>query len=329
MTTKIELSDIVEIISAHDNFIIATHANPDGDALGSSYALLNFLRENGKKADLILPEPLPEAYRGLVPDVCKKEFSEEALNNYSCCLCLDVSIADRIALGGNLTLDKLNIPLINIDHHPDNKLFGSKNLVMPETAASAEIIFRAAKKLPDWKISSQTATLLLIGIVMDTGCFRFDNTSPEVLTATSELLSLGANHHEIIRRMYFSKPLSYMKFNADLVLNNLKTEFGGLYAQLYLEDEMLLKYGVDIKDIEGLIDSARMIDTVKIAAVIYKKGDGFKISLRSKQKDISVGEIAREFGGGGHEMAAGAFIKAKTIEEAEEKLLEKVKNKLI
>jgi phosphoesterase RecJ-like protein len=119
-----------------------------------------------------------------------------------------------------------------------------------------------------------------------------------------------------------------MKFNAELVLNNLKTEFNGAYAQLYLDDEILLKYGVDIKDIEGLIDSARMIDTVKIAAVIYKKEEGFKISLRSKQKDISVGEIARGFDGGGHEMAAGAFIKAETLKEAEVKLLEKVKAKL-
>jgi phosphoesterase RecJ-like protein len=325
---KIEISDIVEILSSRDNFIITTHANPDGDALGSSSGLMNLLRENGKKADLLLPEPLPEAYKNLVPEDYKKELSEEALNSYSCCLCIDVSIDNRIAFGGEMTLKNLKIPLINIDHHPDNNLFGTENLVMPETAASAEIIYKIAKEIPEWKISSQSATLLLLGIVMDTGCFRFDNTSPEIFKTAADLLSLGADHHEIIRKMYFSKPLSYMRFNADLVLNDLKTEFNGAYAQLYLEDETLLKYGVNIKDIEGLIDSARMIDTVKIAAIIYKKGDGFKISLRSKQKDISVGEIAREFDGGGHEMAAGGFIKAKTLEEAEKLLLEKVEKKL-
>lgn len=320
-------SELGKFIRENDNFLLLTHEKPDGDALGSLFGLFTILRENGKKADAFLPEQTPMRYSSFVPDGVIIGTAPK-LNSYSWILCLDTATSDRIGIDKAEKEKIQSYPVVNIDHHPDNKLFGKMNFINSESAATAEILFRSVNDGAKLRISQNAATNLLIGIVMDTGGFRFDNTKPSTFNAASELLALGADYPRIINTMFFSQPLSFIRMEAELVLKHMKIDCAGRYAWAYLSDEMLKAYGVEKKDTEMLIDALRQIDGVEIAVIFYRKDDGFKISMRSKNKKYSVAKIARSLNGGGHELAAGAFIKTDSISEAENALLSHVSEML-
>jgi len=163
-----------------------------------------------------------------------------------------------------------------------------------------------------------------MGMIMDTGGFRFDNTKASTLKTASELMSAGADYSRLINSLFFSQPLNFVRMEGELISKNLRTAFSGKYAWAYLSDEMLKEFGVEKKDTESLIDLLRQIQGVEIAAILYRKDDGFKISLRSKNKEYSVGKVARSLNGGGHELAAGGFIRAADVSEAEKILLDRI-----
>jgi phosphoesterase RecJ-like protein len=234
-------------------------------------------------------------------------------------VCLDFSTPERF---GKSDFSRYNV--VNIDHHPDNNRFGRKNFVFPEAAATAEIVFSILKNMKEMRVSQKTATYLMIGLVMDTGGFRFDNTSPAVMNAAAELLTLGADYHEIIDAMFFSKSTDLAKMEAEIILHHLNTGCEGRFAWFYLSDILLDTYGIQEKETEGLIEAIRTIAKFKIVAIFRKKEGGYRFSLRSKETTYSVGTIARELNGGGHELAAGGFIPVDTIEEAEEVMLDHV-----
>ena len=231
---------------------------------------------------------------------------------------------DRAAVGQRIKLGDLKIPIVNIDHHPDNRCFGKFNLIMPEAAATAEIIFRIMREIPQWKISPKSATLLMIGIIMDTGGFRFDNTSAGVLEIAAELLRLKADHHRIITNMFFSKHLPYVQFEAELMTQHLKVNKSGRFGWIYIPESLIERYGINMKNAEGLIEGLRSIGGMDIVALLQRRDDGVKISLRSKDSRYSVGKIARQLNGGGHELAAGCMIKTDNVETAENILLSHV-----
>lgn len=319
-----KVSDIAEFFANNDNFLIVTHERPDGDALGSSFGLFSLLKENGKTAEVLLPEPLPERYLDFVPHTYRTSIAPYERTEFNWCVSLDNTEIERGAVGVRQRMDDFKLPIVNIDHHPDNRLFGKKNLVMPQAAATAEIIFRIAKAIPGWKISANTATLLLMGIVMDTGGFRFDNTSAEVLEIAAALIRLKANHHKIITSMFFSKHLPYMQFEAELLTNHLRQDKSGRFAWISIPDQLIARYQIDMRNSEGLIEILRAIAGIEIVALLQRKDDGFKISLRSKDARFSVGKIARQLNGGGHELAAGCLIKTDNQEVAEKILLAQV-----
>ncbi|MDD5597592.1 MAG: bifunctional oligoribonuclease/PAP phosphatase NrnA [Victivallaceae bacterium] len=318
---KINPEEAAGLLRKYDNFLIATHENPDGDALGSSFAMLEYLLLAGKKAELLLPEAIPEKYRDFSPGACRNYASGLDWANYDFIIYLDTPIQKRAALS---ELDFANIPLpgLNIDHHPDNMNYAKWNLVMPEAAAAAEIIFMIFKAGAGAKITPNIAGLLLLGIIMDTGCFRFDNTSPKIMRRAAELLELGADYHHIISEMFFSVPLTQIEFQAELVSHHLKRACGGRLAWFYVPPELIKKYNVNMRNTEGLIETLRAVQDTEIVVIMQKHELGFKVSMRSKNPEFSVGSIARKLNGGGHEMAAGGLIRAATLAEAEGILIE-------
>lgn len=317
-----KIGEVANLILENDNFLLITHQGPDGDAIGSNLGLLSALLDNGKKAEAYFHEPLPDNYQGL-PEIDFITDKLPYLGQYDCILCLDFSNPKRF---GDINLASYNT--VNIDHHPDNTRFARENYVNHRAAATAEIIFDLIKQIPDWQISKRTATFLMTGIVMDTGGFRFDNTSPSVLKCAAELLELGAEYSNIIKMMFFSKPENFAKMEADIILHHLQTACDGAYAWFYLSDQMLKDYEIEEKDTEGLIDLIRAIKGFEIVAIFRRKDQGFRFSLRSKNKKYSVGKIARTLNGGGHELAAGGMITTTSIDEAEKIMLEHVKEEL-
>jgi phosphoesterase RecJ-like protein len=321
---RAEFGPVLEKLSGLDNFLIITHQRPDGDALGSSLAFLNILLTNGKKAELFLPDPVPEHYLGFLPDSNVIYQSMPDLTDYSAFVCLDTSDEKRVGLGCSSIKD-LKAPVINIDHHPDNTGFGDIKLIIPTAAAASEIVFHLFASDPgNWKIDSASAEKLMLGLVMDTGAFRFDNTKSETFEVASKLMAFNIDYSGIIRKMFFSKSAAYVRFEADLLLNQLNYAFESRFAWINLSVELLARHGIDLKDIEGLIDSVRAVDGVQIAALLVEKETEFKVSLRSKNPTYSVGKVARILGGGGHELAAGASIEAGSMQDAEKILISEV-----
>jgi phosphoesterase RecJ-like protein len=314
----VDTTEIARIFEDSDNFLLLTHYGPDGDAIGSTLGLLNALRESGKKADGYFHEPLPPNYAKFA-DIPVIYENLPDFGRYDIIVCLDFSSPERF---GESDFSRYDV--VNIDHHPDNNRFGSRNFVFPEAAATAEIVFNILQDMNGTRISRKTATYLMIGVVMDTGGFRFDNTSPAVFNTAAELLSLGADYHDIVEAMFFSKSADFAKMEAEVLLHHLRTGCGNRFAWFYLSEILLDAYGVEEKETEGLIEAIRTIEDFKIVAIFRRKENGFRFSLRSKDGRYSVGSVARELNGGGHELAAGGFIPAETIEEAESIMLDHI-----
>ena len=312
---------ITGIIENNDNFLIVTHVGPDGDAIGSTLGLLNTLLENEKKVDAYFHETIPEAYLPLIPNNLKPYLTGDLpeLSKYDMILCLDFSSSERF---GKIDFSQYNS--VNIDHHPDNTKFAKQNFVFPEAAATAVIIYEILKASDKLRLSQKSATLLLTGLITDTGGFRFQNTSPAALRSGAELLEAGADYSLIINSMFFAKSANLAKMEAEIICYHLKTGCNGRFAWFFLSEELLDSFNIDEKDTEGLIDLIRSIKEFEIVAILKQKEGGFRISLRSKHKQYSVGSVARKLNGGGHDLAAGGFIPSETLEEAEAILEEEI-----
>jgi phosphoesterase RecJ-like protein len=320
------ISKIAEYIKKNDRFLILTHVNPDGDALGSGAALGFILRATGKKADFYLPSPPPDKYSNILKGLFITG-SLPDIRQYSTIICVDFTCAERVFIPEGIELKSLDRFIIVMDHHPDNLLFGNLNLVRPELAAAAHVVFELAK-FANWPINADSAICLLTGILMDTGGFRFDNTSPEVLWASAELIALGANYTTLMNELFFSKKMAMAQLEAELVKNRLRVASGGKFIWTVIDEQFFEKYGMKISDSEGLIDTLRAIEKTTIVAILYKNKNNVRFSLRSKTPSVSVGQIARKLGGGGHELAAGGFIETDKINEAEKIILKYVEEAL-
>ena len=307
--------------------LVVTHEWPDGDAVGSACGLCTLLRDNGFRAEFFLAEQMPDCYRPFLPYPSAAFTAEEINTKFSLVLNADASTVKRMQ-HGPAEFASVTIPVITFDHHPDDEMFGTLTCLDPEASSTAELVYYFAVS-QGWTISPLAATFLLLGITTDTGCFRFTNTRAKTHRAAAALLELGADHDRIINEVYLSKPLNMVKFESEL-FSGIRTAFDGKFAWIYIPRELLDKYDVNLRNTEQLIELVRGIQGVVIAALIKPTSNPgiFRVSMRSKDPDLSVGRIARGLKGGGHEMAAGCSIFAKTQEEASEVLLRHVRKEM-
>ena len=327
MPKRIDIYKLSELLLSIDNVLILAHERPDGDAFGSVIALLTLFRNLEKKADSYFPEKISGRYKDFLCDGFYIETPPPDFN-YSFCISLDCSNFERLAVCKEKEKEILSLPLINIDHHYDNSLYGTQNYVDSTASSTSEIIFDIIKITDNWVITPNVATALTMGILMDTGGFRFDNTSSVVLRKTAELMELGADYINTVKSMYFTKSPDLYQLEADIALNYLKMAFDNRLAYFYLDEDILTKHSLTTRDTEGLIDTVRILDGIDITAIFTKKNNGFRISLRSNNPKYSVSEIAHKLNGGGHKLAAGCFIESENIKEAEQILLKHVEKTL-
>ena len=307
--------------------LVVTHEWPDGDAVGSACGLCTLLRDNGFRAEFFLAEQMPDCYRPFLPYPPATFTAEEINTKFSLVLNVDASTVKRMQLGP-AQFASVQIPVVTFDHHPDDELFGTLTCLDPEASSTAELIYHFAAA-QGWTISPLAATFLLLGITTDTGCFRFTNTRAASHRAAAALLELGADHDRIINEVYLSKPLNMVRFESEL-FSGIRTAFDGKFAWISIPRELLEKYDVNLRNTEQLIELVRGIQGVVIAALVKPTSNPgiFRVSMRSKDPDLSVGRIARGLKGGGHEMAAGCSVFAKNQEEACEVLLRHVRKEM-
>lgn len=314
MGIDVSASEARALLANAGKVAVLTHENPDGDAIGSAFGLALLLRQAGKQVALLLAAEPPETYRPFAAGEFRTEYSQGELADADLVVQLDTATAKRIAAPAGLTVTDA-LPLLVIDHHPDNSRYGRWNLVVP-AAATCGIVAEIADAAPALALTPQIATLLLLGLVTDTGGFRFDNTDSASLRAAARLFDAGAQYRRIIDRIFFNQDLERRKFEAELLNSHLELKKNGRLAVVKIPAEVIAAHHIDMAETEGLIDVFRALSGVELVAMLYKRANNvLKVSLRARNPERPAGPIARKLGGGGHEMAAGALIPGGDMDE--------------
>lgn len=294
-----QVNKVLEVMLRKEKIAIISHVDPDGDSTGSQIALGNFLQSHGKKVILVNQDEMPSRYRFLDPQ--KKVKRSLGSFKPDLVLVLECAILDRI---GRL---KKMIPsgamIVNIDHHPDNTLFGSINYLDIRASATGEIIYDLLKRA-DYAFDPNTASALYTAILTDTGRFGFSNTTPRTLTTCAELIQLGADPKLITDQLYFNHSQGCLRLLGNM-LDNLELLENGRYCSLVITQQLLKDFGVNPRDTEGFVDYALFLNGVEAGALFLETSSKVvRVSLRSHSA-IDVSVVAKLFGGGGHPNASG------------------------
>jgi len=309
----------IDIIKKYNKFLIVSHKYPDGDSIGSQIALALGLLKIGKKAYIYNEDPPTDRYsrfkRINLIHTDKKDFDEEVI------FALDSAELNRIGF----IKDEIDFtkPIINIDHHISNENFGDINIVKPYYSSTAEIIYELLNRLTE--LDEEIATYLYIGILTDTGSFRYPNTTSHSLRVASKLVNYGVVASQISEFIWFTDPPARIKLLGD-VLQNITLH--DKFSIMYVTKNMLKNHGAKEEDTNEFVDYGLTIKNVKATAMIKEREGGIlKVSLRSRN-DVSVQELASEYGGGGHKTAAGFTYKGdlKMLKKELEKKLERIVN---
>jgi phosphoesterase RecJ-like protein len=316
-TTETDLVAVAEALRSNDRFIVTTHENPDGDALGSLLAMTFALRELGKDADMYLfgEVPIPNEYefmdfagivRGPNPDS-----SGQVVVALDC--------ANERRLGPETALLEKAQLVVDIDHHHDNTRFGKVNLIVGHASSTGEILADVFREL-GVKLTPAIAEALYIAVVTDTGRFQYANTTAKALRLAAELVEAGADVHRVFQGVYENVAFAKLKLVAR-ALENAEVFEGGRVVVSHLEREDFEAAGAEEPYSEGIIDYLRAVEGSELAALIREpptaNGPTHRISLRTTEADLDVSAIARKSGGGGHRQAAG-FSSEASIEEITE-----------
>lgn len=305
--------DLLEAFRSGGRFLLSSHAHPDGDAIGSEVALARLLRGAGSSATIWNADPAPDTCSGVageapihVGPAPPPGYPDE----FDFVVPLECPQLDRTGLEDALGL----LPILNIDHHLGNQLYGRANWVDTEAPAVAEMVMRLARAL-DLEIDETTATALYLGLSTDTGSFRFANATPRAFEAAAELVRLGARPERVAGWVYESRSPGAVRLLAEM-LGTLELHCDEQVASVRLELSMFERAGASQTESEGLIDHPRSIRSVEAVALFRERPEGdVKVSLRSRGR-IDVGAIASRRGGGGHRNAAGCLVEGREAEQA-------------
>jgi phosphoesterase RecJ-like protein len=298
-------TQMLDELRGAQRFLLATHENPDGDALGSLAGMQLVLTGLGKDAVAYMaPDefPLPYEYRFIQIENLVTEPPadlEDRTIVFLDCGNIDRNPADSLKREG--------AHILNVDHHHDNTQFGTVNLVVPEASCTAEVIWDLTKDLGA-ELTRPIAEALYVGLVTDTGKFMYENTGPAAHQMAAELIEAGVDVHAIYRRLFEGVPQGKLELLAR-GLANVERFDDGLLTVTHLSSEDYAATGADASYSEGVVDHLRALEGTAVAGLIRDlPGNGEqrrKVSLRATDDRVDVSAIARSQGGGGHRRAAG------------------------
>lgn len=308
-----EKERIRKLIQAENDFLITTHVDPDGDAIGSTFATYFFLEGLGKKATVYLRDNVPYRY-SFLPKPVRIERTLENLE-YNSVFVLDCGDLSRI--GDEVELLKKDIEIVNIDHHETNSMFGSINYVVKEACATSAILYEILREL-NFPINYNIAINIYTGVFTDTGSFRYPNTNKDAFRICGQMIDFGVEPSYVARMVYEAHPPERF-FLLSRVLKTIDVIDKIVIA--YLTREMLKETNANYEHSDGFVEYLNEIKGVEVACLIRELAERkWKISMRSKgERDVS--KICRVFGGGGHRSAAGCVLDG-DLTEVKEMLLE-------
>ncbi|UCG61855.1 MAG: bifunctional oligoribonuclease/PAP phosphatase NrnA [Candidatus Zixiibacteriota bacterium] len=311
------VDEIMAILNGSASVLVASHVDPDGDALGTQLAVAAFLEHLGKEVFLVRDNDIPFKYRFL-PGIDRIPLVDDyrADQVFDAAVILECPNIERIGRASKLLNGGIRV--INIDHHQDNGLFGKVNWINAGASSVGEMVYELFEGT-GFKIDGEVAEQLYTAILTDTGRFRYRSTSPRAMHIAGNLIEAGADPQAICDRVYYNLQPSTMKLIGK-VLNSIEFHHGGQVCLLFLTREMLEQTGADESESDGLVDYALFNAGVRAGALL-KEIDGGKTKVSFRSKDgINVASIAGRFGGGGHFNASGCIFDV-PIKDTKQKLL--------
>jgi len=314
---------IIEILRQHETFCIVGHVRPDGDCIGSQLGLALALQNQGKQVTVWNQDTIPEKYKFLNTSGLFEK--PRAGVKFDCVIAADCATFERLGTAGESVAARQ--VLINIDHHESNTRYGDVNWVSPREPSTGELIFKLLK-VARWPITRPIADQLFTAVSTDTGSFQYPTTRPGTFHIGAELVTRGANLARICDEVYQSYPLSRARLLRH-VYSTFRLTAENRIAWFWLKKQDFARTGAESDDTEGLIDHIRAIEPVVVACVFEElEPELTRLSLRSKNPDVNVSEICRQFGGGGHPAAAGARIPGTPL-SVQRKVIAAVKQALL
>ncbi len=313
------LDEILKEINKANNIIILTHENPDGDAIGSSLAVYNMLKKQGKNVEVVIP-----TYSRIFSKLpgMKDAKTEGKLKQYDLAISLDCATIKLLNGWSNYFEDASQ--RIVIDHHSTNDMFGDLNYVDLSAPACAQVLYTIFKSY-GWQIDQDIGTCLMTGIITDTGGFQYSGVSKETFEIASNLLSLGVNISKIYKQVMETHTKASMEL-MKIALNRMEFIHDSKITFTYITKEDEEKVGAETGDYEGIVNEGRNIEGVEVSIFLHEMNDCYKASLRANEY-VNVSDVCLMFGGGGHIKAAGAKMIG-TPEQIKEKLVKEVERQL-
>lgn len=305
----ITLESAAKTLLSKDKILILIHRSPDGDTIGSGYALAMALRKLGKNVKVDCTDPFPEKYSYFTDKLEKLEFDEEFV--------VSVDVADTKLLGEKLSgyADKIDLC---IDHHGSNTKFAKEYYVEASAAAAAQVIEKLIR-LMNVEFDKDIANAIYTGITTDTGCFRYTNVTAETHRIAADMIDCGAESGMINRLMFETKSRSRLEIERR-VMDSMQFYLDGRCAIVYATIDMMKESGAVDSDMEGVASLPKQIEGVMVGITLREKNNGkFKVSVRTTD-EIDASNICANFGGGGHKAAAGCMITG-TLNESIEQIV--------
>lgn len=310
---KISVKECADILREKDNILILTHANPDGDTLGSGFALCRALMKIGKICAVINADDIPKKYNYLFDDIVEIKFKPDYV--------VAVDVATVNLLGGLEEQYKIDMC---IDHHSTNTEYANL-LLLEDVPAACQIMYEVVLAL-GVEVDKKIADCLYTGLTTDTGCFRYDSTTAQTYRVAADLIDAGADNGRINRIMFETKSKTYARLER-LAIESMRFYEHERVAVITVTQEMFQLTGSNAQETEGLAPLTRQIEGVEIGITIQERPDGTcKASIRTFES-VNAAKLAACFGGGGHAQAAGCKFNC-DVKEARRLLVDKCREML-
>lgn len=324
MSENNTFGEIGEVLRGNERFVVMSHVRPDGDAIGSQLALGHALEEMGKTVYYVNEDGLPENLQFLPHSDRVMQPTGEVLD-VDVAIALDCATKPRLGDNALKSASKARV-WVNIDHHISNPGYGDLNHIDSSSPATGQILYDLIVD-QDLPLSDVTRDAIYVAVSTDTGSFQYSGTTVATYEMAADLVRRGLNVGEINAATYDSHPYRRVELTRRL-LNTLAVEEDGKMADWQLEYSVKDELGLKPEDSEGLIDMIRAIDGVVVAVFFEELKDGtIRVSMRSKSLDVNVCDVAKEFGGGGHALAAGIRMEG-PMDAAREKVLKALRGRI-
>ena len=318
--------DVADILCRNKNLLILFHVHPDGDAIGSAFALRAFVEHFGGRAWCVCADELPDRF-GFVSDGIQESVKPESIPDgfeYDAVVSVDTASPSQLGALYDTYKDRIDVM---IDHHGKGTYYAD-HCVDASASACGEVLYRildtASKRLGE-ELPIAVCRLIYMAVSSDTGCFRYSNVSPDTHMLAASLISRGVDSADINHRLFGIKTLKQMQVE-HAGFERMNFHCGGRVAVITFPYDLKTQYGAEDEALETLIDVARCVKGVEVAAVIKQptSENRFRVSMRSSC-DFDVSEVCALYGGGGHVRAAGCSIKAESLADAANMIIEKIK----